>query len=321
MLLPSALSCDLRHHPVRARFPGSHLFPATPPPPDEQASAAAAGLRSTCRALQSLLTSSPASSPRFVKPAPNLQSPLHMRSRPLPNSRPGKVVKAAHKAAHKAPRGANKRRREALEEDHYNRSDSNGNSDSDREASFSNVLGDPFTTPKRQRRMPPDIPLGLNTTDFQSLQHPTPTPAVAQSIFSSSTYLAPPIPDTSIFSFFPRHPVESRDETVSPPPQPQQHASIIDPSSSSPSSSYPCNDTTQQQLHGAEWTRDDDQRLIGLVLEKLNLTQQDWDECARQMGKDNDSVGRRWKALVGEGNIGLRRGQKMVRGRILDSWR
>jgi len=57
-----------------------------------------------------------------------------------------------------------------------------------------------------------------------------------------------------------------------------------------------------------DWTPEDDGLLVGIVLEKLKLTKKDWNECARKMGKDNDSVGKRWKALVGEGEVGLRRG-------------
>jgi hypothetical protein len=78
---------------------------------------------------------------------------------------------------------------------------------------------------------------------------------------------------------------------------------------------------TTASTPATEWTSDDDRRLVELVLEKLKLSKRDWNECARKMGKDNDSVGRRWKALVGEGNVGLRRGKRMVRARIDESWR
>jgi hypothetical protein len=54
-----------------------------------------------------------------------------------------------------------------------------------------------------------------------------------------------------------------------------------------------------------------------MVLEKFRLTKRDWEECARRIGKDDTSVGKRWQALLGEGNIGLRRGSgQFVRGRL-----
>jgi hypothetical protein len=58
------------------------------------------------------------------------------------------------------------------------------------------------------------------------------------------------------------------------------------------------------------WTEDEDQRLIEVVLEKFRLSQQEWDECARQVGRRNGAdIGRRWHSLVGEGRVGLRRRQ------------
>jgi hypothetical protein len=71
-----------------------------------------------------------------------------------------------------------------------------------------------------------------------------------------------------------------------------------------------------------DWTAEDDQKLVEIVLEKLKLSKRDWEECARRIGKDNDSVGKRWRALVGEGNVGLRRGRGLpfVRGRLDECW-
>ncbi|KAI7969317.1 hypothetical protein EIK77_002387 [Talaromyces pinophilus] len=66
-----------------------------------------------------------------------------------------------------------------------------------------------------------------------------------------------------------------------------------------------------------EWTAEEDEQLVDMVLEKFRLTKRDWEECARRIGKDDASVGKRWQALLGEGNIGLRRGSgQFVRGRL-----
>ncbi|KAI1965965.1 hypothetical protein LOZ58_000866 [Ophidiomyces ophidiicola] len=299
MLLPSALSCDARPPAARSRFP-SRLFPATPPPSDADGLIAGTALFGTCRALQSLLNASPAASPRAAKPA-RLQSPLHMR--------PQAVTRVAKPAA-KPPRGANKRRRTVYEEEEHDNSGSS--SDEDREQRL-----DRFSTPKRQRRAPPDLPLGLDLSDFRSLDPPPPND-------DEPTSLAPPPQQQSSqqqsqqqqeqeqqqqqqqpLLLLPLHPKP----TTTHPPHPQNLAATTTTVASDPLDPSP------------DWTSEDDGRLVDLVLEKLKLSKRDWNDCARKMGKDHDSVGRRWKALVGEGNVGLRRGKRMVRSRIHENWR
>jgi len=71
----------------------------------------------------------------------------------------------------------------------------------------------------------------------------------------------------------------------------------------------------------AEWTSEDDRLLVELVLEKLKLSRSDWQDCARSLGRDGASVGRRWKSLVGGGEVGLRGRAKRGRGRIDATWR
>lgn len=74
-------------------------------------------------------------------------------------------------------------------------------------------------------------------------------------------------------------------------------------------------------LEESEWTIEDDQVLVETVLEKLKLSKRDWNDCARKIGKDKDSLGRRWSLLVSEGNVGLRRGGRMSRTNLdISSW-
>lgn len=262
MLLPSALPCDSRKYSTRSRFAASRLFSPTPPPSDD-GFPTGNGLLGTCRALQSLLSNvSPAPSPRRARPE-RLQSPLHVK--PPTQTRPQRVVKRASTP----PRGVNKRRRDCYE-------------DGDTEMADVSPR-DLFSTPKRQRRAPLDLPLGLATSDFHSLSTTTVKPSVSVLPASEAENNGTtPNPDTAIPS------IEVTDCTSDP---------------------------------SADWTAEDDRRLVDLVLEKFQLSKRDWDECARRMGKDNNSVGRRWKALVGEGNVGLRRGRRMVRRPIDESWR
>ena len=71
-----------------------------------------------------------------------------------------------------------------------------------------------------------------------------------------------------------------------------------------------------------DWTTDDDRALVEMVLLKLKLSKREWNDCAMRLGKDQGSLGRRWKTLVNEGNVGLRRGQGRTRRADLDigSW-
>jgi hypothetical protein len=73
------------------------------------------------------------------------------------------------------------------------------------------------------------------------------------------------------------------------------------------------------ELDGITWSTEEDRMLVELVLEKLKLTKSDWQDCARSLGKDRVSVGRRWKTLMIGGDIGLKRSSR--RGKIHATWR
>ncbi|KKK18270.1 hypothetical protein P175DRAFT_0509799 [Aspergillus ochraceoroseus IBT 24754] len=277
MLLPSALSCDLRRS---SRFTPIRSF-ATPPPSDDDGPPGN-GLLGTCRALQSLLNGSPAPSSRRAKPE-RLQSPLNLRLAPTPSSstrsRKAKETRPSPTPYSRPSRGANKRTRDCYEED---------NDISMRDADISHSRP---STPKRPRNLPFDLPLGLSHSDFYSLH----SPPVTQSPPSSAQRREPDRSEKhrAIPSYDPDAVLPSIEESEEPAPAPADDSA---------------------------WTAEDDQRLVETVLEKFKLSKQDWDECARLMGKDHASVGQRWQALVGEGNVGLRRGRRMVRSRIHKDW-
>lgn len=79
-----------------------------------------------------------------------------------------------------------------------------------------------------------------------------------------------------------------------------------------------------ESVEGAEqdgdlWSTEEDRLLVELVLEKLKLTKSDWQDCARSLGKDRGSVGRRWKSLMGGGEVGLK--SRPRRSKIHGTWR
>lgn len=69
-----------------------------------------------------------------------------------------------------------------------------------------------------------------------------------------------------------------------------------------------------------EWTAEDDRILVELVLEKLKLTKSDWQDCARSLGKDRHSVGRRWRSLMINGEVGLKT-RSSRRAKLHSTWR
>ena len=277
MLLPSALPCDVRRP---SRFAANRLL-STPPPSDDDVPSGN-GLLGTCRALQSLLNGSPAPSPRRSKPA-RLQSPLDIRSTPSAARSRKLATPSSPKQQTPRPRGPNKRRRDSYEADDEDVNMSDGSASRTR-----------FSTPKRRRHVPYDLPLGLSQSDFYSLHSP---PITA----------SPPSPRH-------QHQQQVSNESSARQPQQQQQQQAYDPDAALPSIEEA--DETAPEL----WTTDDDQRLVEVVLEKFQLSQRQWDECAQRIGRDHASVGRRWQALVGEGNVGLRRGRRTVRGRIDEMW-
>lgn len=68
-----------------------------------------------------------------------------------------------------------------------------------------------------------------------------------------------------------------------------------------------------------EWTTEEDRLLVELVLEKLKLTKSDWQDCARSLGRDRGSVGKRWKSLMAADKVGLK--SRPRRGEIHQTWR
>ena len=153
------------------------------------------------------------------------------------------------------------------------------------------------STPKRQRRCSPSLPLGLDQEDFDALQA-TPQPTRPHTPFQ----LQPDMKFTT-----PSRPLPFNIPQITPP---RQERSLV-------------GDDKDQEMSdaAAEWTASDDSALVQLILDKLRLRRSDWEDCSRQLNLNGgkDSIGERWKMLVGEGTGseygGLRRRSKGVQRR------
>jgi hypothetical protein len=138
-----------------------------------------------------------------------------------------------------------------------------------------------YVTPKRLRKAPLLMPLGLSAEDFEALDEPSTVPAA------------------------------SNTEVSLPPRAPPQLRASHD---CDEDSSWSCDEF-------GNWTTNDDRLLVETVLEKLKLSKREWNECAQRLGKDKDSLGKRWKMLVVQGNVGLRRGGRLRRTDLdIESW-
>ncbi len=78
------------------------------------------------------------------------------------------------------------------------------------------------------------------------------------------------------------------------------------------------------EADGEGWSKEDDQVLVELVLEKLKLSKSDWEEIGKSFGnlgsrRDRSSCGRRWKTLMASGDIGLK--SRSRRAKIHGTWR
>ncbi|TVY34860.1 hypothetical protein LSUB1_G005406 [Lachnellula subtilissima] len=270
MLLPSAIGCDSSSQSAHKPRLQTSLF-ASPPlsPPPSSGGPTLNNLYSTCRALQSMLTTPNQlpSPPTTHAEVPAAASPLKLRLRARRTDDLAQAQTPRKKITKRGPppRGINKRRRVADDDDmshgHAQQEDEDDASVAALEEKEDDENGP--RTPKRARLLaPPVLPLGLERGDFHSLL-PASTP-------QENNEVLPSIED---------------------------------------------NDAQRSDF----WSTEEDRLLVELVLEKLKLTKSDWQDCARSLGKDRGTVGRRWKSLMGGGEVGLK--HRPRRAKLHSTWR
>lgn len=259
MLLPSAFPCEgSKPAASRSTRPSLPSFAIYTPSATAKSQNTETTLSSSCRALHTILGNPVrASRPNVKSTKPHLREPF--------NANVGVTSPRDNRAA--IPRGSNKRGRNEFEEDlqntHYDASLC--------ELSLDNDI---MSTPKRRRRIPLEMPLGLSAADFEAL-------------------VRSPL-------------VEDRDESLS---MPELSHDCLSDSEDEVDSGYGASNgpsPNPNTVHDPLWTLDDDRILVETVLEKLQLSKRAWNDCARRLGKDKDSIGRRWRLLVDEGEVGLK---------------
>ena len=314
MLLPSALPCDSSQTPPLTRLQAA-LF-ASPPasPPQVSTQTAIGNIFSTCRSLQTLLTNpatpssvaqepiTPPTSSHAQLPTPPLAhapSPLKLRLRSRKTETTTatgdhcparkRIVKRTASIAQQAPRGPNKRRRAVDDEmGRYNEDDS------DMEQQHEQLLDNPFDSQDRENDARPD-----------SAPHTPKRSRIAPEVIplglERGDYHSLHSSFSSFFSDDNNNPTTAS-ESDAQQQQQQQGSDVV------------------VEADGEPWSTEEDRILVELVLEKLKLTKSDWQDCARSLGKDRGSVGRRWRSLMINGDVGLKRGSHR-RGRLHGTWR
>ena len=264
MLLPPAgFSCDSDF-----QIP-YQLAPMLSPPPPSAAPACASpnsSILSTCRNLQSLLQSSlPSTAASIIRPPPHLGSPISFNPKLVPST---KKKRTDHKVTKPIPKTPVRKRRRALSED--------AGPSYDQE---NTAQGSGPSTPKRQRKCPPSLPMGLDREDFDALPASpvTPRPHTPFQLQPDMRFVTP------------SRPLPFNIPQVAPH---RTRRSIRDDGKGL--------ETSDADM---DWTTSDDTALVQLILNKLRLRQSDWEDVSHQLSVsgNKDSFGERWKMLVGEG--------------------
>jgi hypothetical protein len=283
MLMPSALSCD-SSQPQLTRLQAA-LFASPPASPPQLSSQNAIGnIFSTCRNLQALL-SGPTTAPALPEPiTPPTSSHAQLPTPPLTHAPPPLRLRLRSRKADAAVNGPD---HGAARKRIVKRAPPRGVNK--RRRTLDDDMG-------RDDDVDSDLDIGAEEADEQPAND-SGEPAMPQT--PKRARVAPEIIPLGL--------ERSDYHTL--------HADGI------PDGSAAEGTEVETEADGETWSTEEDRMLVELVLEKLKLSKMDWQECARSLGKDRHSLGRRWKSLISHGDIGLKNGRSSRRMPLRGTWR
>ncbi|KAK3394829.1 hypothetical protein B0H63DRAFT_462093 [Podospora didyma] len=294
MLLPSAFSCDSSQPPPLTRLQ-SALFASPPASPPQLSSQTAIGnIFTTCRSLQSLLAApAPALAPpgNMAPITPPHSSHAHAQHSQLP------TPPMIHAPSPMKLRLRSRKTEPTTGADHGPA----------RKRIVKKRSAPPRGLNKRRRALDDD----MGRDDGYGLDSETEEMMEQEEIHTDDAEALPPRPQT---------PKRAR---IAPEVIPlglersDYHGLLI--SDALKNEGVNRTEDTVVEADGELWSTEEDRILVELVLEKLKLTKSDWQDCARSLGKDRGSVGRRWKSLMVNGDVGLKRSSR--RSKIHGTWR
>ncbi|KXX79763.1 hypothetical protein MMYC01_202826 [Madurella mycetomatis] len=300
MLLPSALSCDSSQPPPLTRLHPPQLSPQT----------ALGNIFTTCRSLQSLLAapSPPADSNLHEPITPPASSHAQLPTPPLAHAPPPLKLRLRSRKTDNTAAGG-----------------SGADHGPPRKRIVKRSVAPPARGPnKRRRHVDDDMGRDDGDADISDLEQPELLVATKASPADQNKENEP-LQESSVPAPAPHTPKRSR---IAPEVLPlglersDYHTLHAD--------GVPHDDSTSQIAQGTDvvveadgetWSTEEDRMLVELVLEKLKLSKSDWQDCARSLGKkDRGSVGRRWKSLMLNGDVGLKKGSSR-RAKLHGTWR
>ncbi|KAK3906847.1 hypothetical protein C8A05DRAFT_29277 [Staphylotrichum tortipilum] len=307
MLLPSALPCDSSQRPPLTRLQAA-LF-ASPPasPPQLSTQTAIGNIFSTCRSLQTLLT--------------NSAQPIAISNEPITPPTSSHANLPTPPLAH-APAPPLKLRLRSRKTDTPQAASATGDHGPARKRIVKRVASVAQQPPARgpnKRRRAADDDMGRYNNNHNNHEDDDSSDGERD-----AAQPAPPHgQDKENNPHEPGRPHTPKRSRIAPEVLPlgleRSDYHHLNPERAGPAAEGAGTDV-EIEADGEPWSTEEDRMLVELVLEKLKLTKSDWQDCARSLGKDRSSVGRRWKSLMVNGDVGLKRGSR-ARGRIHGTWR
>ncbi|KAH7326474.1 hypothetical protein B0I35DRAFT_405711 [Stachybotrys elegans] len=285
MLLPSALPCDMSQPSSRPRLQAA-LFASPPASPPALSSHSAFGnIVTSCRSLQSLITA----------PIPD-ELPLssaQLPTPPLTHAPPPLKLRLRSRAARQDPRDDHLTPRKKIAKRAPPRGANKRRRDDDDDGA-SDRMDD------SQPEDDLDSDLDISASAYTHQPAPAPAPAPAAPSTPKRARIAPEqLPLGLERSDF--HDMLLREG--------RDLGQLVKPGTG-----------VEVEADGEEWSAEDDRILVELVLDKLKLSKTEWQDCARSLGKDRHTVGRRWKSLMAHGDVGLKT-RSSRRARLHATWR